>query len=539
MKLNIKNLVFLVTTVAVTGISCKKQDFNNTQPDSITGTTVDYRTVLPASLASTATVIDGGNWKFLQNWMGYWARSGSFQDITDEESYVFDNDFNVGVWNSLYANATNYNFIVLKAQAAGAPFYEGIARIMKSLDFQMLVDIYGNVPYSKAFQGAEGRTPAYDKGQDIYDSLFVDIDRAIALIKDANTTIDNNPEIFKNDYLYGAADLAHYDIDHAKLMWTKLANTIKLRMIIHASQAPGFDAAGKMTVITNEGSGFLGAGETAKINPGYSPSKPSPYWRAYVLSEAGTSTALGPLERANAYSVGPNPADPSGLGYYQYNGDPRLDQFYNPPSGGPQKGIQYGLPAPPPSQNLSGDKLSTVDGFAYSPAGASSDAWIFTDFESLFLQAEAANRTLLAGDPQTILESAMDQSFIATGLTAADASGYRTTNAGYPDVDYSATGGGLFTILSQKWFALNGFSTLEVWTDWRRTDVVYGAPVGYQPGPPVSINPAVPAGRGIPIRLYYPQNEYNYNAANVSAQGTIDVTSAATTLTGRIFWDIN
>lgn len=28
--------------------------------------------------------------------------------------------------------------------------------------------------------------------------------------------------------------------------------------------------------------------------------------------------------------------------------------------------------------------------------------------------------------------------------------------------------GGLFTIITQKWFALNGLNPLEVWTDYRR-----------------------------------------------------------------------
>lgn len=537
MKFNIKNLVFLVTTVAVTGISCKKETFNNTNPDSVTAVTVDYRTVLPPSMTSTATIIDGGSFKFLQNWMGYWARSGSYQDVTDEESYVFDNDFNVAVWNNLYANATNYNFVVNKAKAAGAGTYEAIARIMKSMDFQMLVDVYGNVPYSGAFLGVEGRTPVYDKGQDIYDSLFVDIDRAIALLKDpAATSADLNVNIAANDLIFGGNTTN----------WIKFANTLKLRMIMHAFQAPGFDVAGKIAVIEAEGSGYLGAGESATLNPGYSTSKPAPFWRANVLTEAGAATANGAIERANAYAVGPNPGGPA-QGYYSWDGDPREDQFYTPPASGVQRGIAYGeISGTDP--NNTGDKLSTIDGVGYSPNGAASDAWIFTDFESLFLQAEARERNIITSGPsaEVLLNSGMDQSFIYVGLSASDADTYRTNNATYPDVDYNGVSqgpglpaGGLYTILSQKWFALNGFSVLEVWTDWRRTDVEYGTGGGFLPGPPVSINPARPATLGIPIRLFYPQNEYNYNGPNVAAQGTIDVSAASTPATGRIFWDIN
>jgi hypothetical protein len=113
----------------------------------------------------------------------------------------------------------------------------------------------------------------------------------------------------------------------------------------------------------------------------------------------------------------------------------------------------------------------------------------------------------------------------------------------------------LFTILSQKWFALNAINTLEVWTDYRRvpyTEVatnqlgtsapndapndhfVYGDGGGYTtygPGPTISVSPQNTSTK-IPVRYLYPQTEYNYNAANVGTQGAI-------TRYSKIFWDLN
>jgi hypothetical protein len=89
--------------------------------------------------------------------------------------------------------------------------------------------------------------------------------------------------------------------------------------------------------------------------------------------------------------------------------------------------------------------------------------------------------------------------------------------------------------LSQKWFALNGIATYEIWTDFRRTNIVYGAGGGYD-----VVNAGIWANQlsilggaaaEIPVRLFYPQSEYSYNEANVSAQGTVDV------FTSKIFWD--
>ncbi|MBS1742161.1 MAG: SusD/RagB family nutrient-binding outer membrane lipoprotein [Bacteroidetes bacterium] len=530
---NITKLALLAAGIVVMTDSCKKQDFSNTDQDNVTSATADFKLILPASLTSTATVIEGSNMKFIQNWMGYWARSGSYQDVTDEETYKFQNDFNVGVWNGLYGNATNYDFIIKGANAKGAGIYEAIGRIMKSLDFQMLVDIYGNVPYTQAFAIEEIRTPAYDKGQDIYDSLFVELDRAIALLKDPDATaLDKNSEIAKNDLVFKGNTNA----------WIQFANTLKLRMILHAYEAPGFDAAGKAAIIEAEGSGFLTS--SALLNPGYSGTKPTPFYRAYILTETGVIPGNGNLERANAFAVGPIPGVTAD-GYYTVDADPRVDFMYTAPSGG-HRGIEYGEIAGTNPGNT-GDKLSTI-GQGYSPDGASSKAWIITNFESFFLQAEARERGLLTSGPSaaSLLQSGMDASFAWFGLGATEMADYLAWNAGFPDVDYTAgplapglPGGGLYTILSQKWFALNGFNPWEVWTDWRRTDVVYGEGAGFLPGPPISVNPQRNSADLIPVRLFYPQNEYNYNSANVLAQGTIDVQNTATPASGRIFWDIN
>jgi hypothetical protein len=131
------------------------------------------------------------------------------------------------------------------------------------------------------------------------------------------------------------------------------------------------------------------------------------------------------------------------------------------------------------------------------------------------------------------------------GLTTPNANTYIVNNAGYPDVDYFSpeydpgngfpVQGGLFTIITQKWFALNGTAPFEVWTDYRRTDIVYGAGVGYdQTNTGIWANYLsilTGAEAAIPVRLFYPQSEYSFNETNVQGQGNINV------FTSKIFWD--
>jgi len=531
-----KIIIFTSLATVLFAAGCKKEKFDiNSNPDSVTDVSVTPSVLLPGAQQFTSSEI-AGDWAFLQMWMGYWARSGSYQSITDVETYRFTNDFQAGIWFNLYANANNYNIMINKAKESGAGTYEAIGRIMKSHCFQMLTDIYGNLPYSEALLGTVKPTPKYDKAVDIYKAIFADLDIAIALLNNpAVSSVTKNPDIHTADIVYGNPSLTAIQEDPEQIKkWKKFANTLRLRMIIHlhngvtsTTVAPGISVSEQVAKITTEG--FLGSGESAHLNPGFSGSKPQPYYRFYNTNESGSGSQRDQY-RAGKYA----------LEYYRYNSDPRINRFYVSPSGttAGQTGITFGTPAG--NQDLIGSKLSTVRGPGLSPDGAASRSWILTSVESFFLQAEARQRGVLTSGPtaKELLAAAVRESFIWLKVGTTDvlssnaANSYISANAGYPDVDYDEAGGGLFTILSQKWFALNTIAPFETWSDYRRTDYVLGTPVGYDAGPPISVDPGNTSTK-IPRRLLYPQTEYNYNAANVGAEGTIDV------FTGKIFWDLN
>ncbi len=514
-KLSIITLVLAVLMVA--NQSCKKSYFDvNRNPNDPTDSTVSYDVVLPAALSSTSSII-ATQWGFLQNWMSYWARSGSYSANSVEESYSITTLFQNGVWNNLYDNIYDYEVVINKAKAANANFYQGIGRMMKAHNYMLLVDFYNNVPYKNAGKGNANITPSYDKGIDVYKDLFRQIDTAITLIEGATATL--NKDIATNDIMF-AGD---------KTLWAKFGNTLKLRMLLHLFKVPNseLDKVAEVAKITANGKGFLGAGQTAYINPGYRQDKPNPFYNLYIADVAGNATGSNRYYRANEW----------GVGYYGWNGDPRRSRFYTAVGSG-YPGVKYGLP---PQTSNSYDKLSGIG--AGLSRTYSSPQWILTSAESLFLQAEAIQRGILTtGSAAAAVQAGIDESFILLGLTTADAASYLAFNATYQDVDFAAAtapanatanapGDKNWCILSQKWFALNGIAPFEIFTDWRRTDIIYGGgPTGgYPAGPALSVSPAVGANK-IPARLFYPQNEYNYNSANVSAEGSI------TTQT-KIFWD--
>jgi len=559
--MRLKQIIYsaATATVLVAGLgSCKKSAFNiNRNPNTATDSTVSYDVILPAALNATGGVM-ATQWGFLQNWMGYWARSGTYAPNVIEETYQITTGFGNGIWNGLYDNAYDYQIMQIKAQQADADMYEAIARIMKAHNFQMLVDVYNNIPYSQALKGNAASTPKYDKGEDVYKDLFRQLDTAIMRINTA--VLGTNKNIFDYDIMFGLpvwpkgadSDAAYFE--KQKMRWAKMANTLKLRMLVHLMNGgvntpagtvsiPGFSIAAEFAKIdtsklyfsatSQPKIGFLDAGLNAQVNPGYKADKPNPFYNSYKATTAGVATANNIYYRANDY----------GVEYYKYNGDPRQTRFYEAGSNG-LVGVAYGLP--PVTENASANLAGIGPGLYKTNTAAQA---ILTSGESYFLQAEATYRGFMTGSATTLLNTGITENFAYVGATGA--AGYISGNAGYADVDITAPtatptggqpGGGIFTIISQKWFGLNGINTLEVYNDYRRVDMlnsagtnvghfILGAAVGFDPGPPISVSPQN-TSTVIPVRLLYPQTEYNYNAANVGEQGTINQ------FTSRVFWDI-
>lgn len=530
-------------TIMVAGLgSCKKNAFNiNQNPNNATDSTVSYDVILPAALHSTGTLVRNP-WGFLQNWMGFWARSGTYAPNVIEETYQIPTTFGNAIWNTAYDNNYDYQIMEIKAKQAGATMYEGIARIMKAHNFQILVDVYGNVPYSQALRGNANPTPQYDNGADIYKDLLRQLDTAVTLIQGANQDVNLN--ILENDIMFGTPNNSAATFATQQARWVKFANTLRLRLLVHLMNGgvntpqgtiAGFDINGEIADIIANGGGFLGVGEDATVNPGYKSDKPNPFYTTYKTTTTGAQAANNVYYRANEY----------GIDYYTYNGDPRRARMYEAGSNG-FVGVAYGLP--PVNENASAN-LAGIGPGVYRSASASNP--ILTAGESFLLQAEARFRGFLTtSTAEALLAAGITENFAFVGATGA--AGFISGNAGYGDVDINAPslsptnpnipGGGLFTIISQKWFALNGINPLEVWNDYRRVDMknaagvdvghfIYGDAVGFDPGPPISVSPQN-VSTLIPVRLLYPQTEYNYNATNVGAQGTINA------FTSRVFWDI-
>lgn len=492
--------------------SCSDNFFDiNTNPNDPVEENMTPSLVLPNALHRLASKQATG-YDMYTRWMGYWSRcSGTYGPNTEEETYQITSSTSRTSWLDMYDILKDLDVVEKNAVKRNETAYEAIAKIIKSIGYMQLVDQYNNVPYSKSFDLAGNMLTPYDKGSDIYTALIADLAVADDLLKNADVAA--NLDIKTADIVF-KGNLAK---------WRKLGNTQRLRLIMHQSELLG--NAGIKTEIDKiiaNGGGFLVAGESAEVQPGYvkDVAKQNPYWNTFNINDAG---GLDNYNRANNYF----------LNLLKSNDDVRYQYYYSkavtPKTAGNYVGFDYGFDYP--SGTPDGDKYAAANssnvagpGIAKSPSMAQ---WLIPAFESLFLQAEAIQRGALAGDARTMYEAAVKESFAWLGVTDADATAtaYLTSVKPLGNWDAPANTDKLTLILTQKYIAMFGINGLETWTDFRRTGIPAQASI-------LSVSP----GRGsnvIPSRLIYPLEEYQYNKANATAEGTIDPQ------TQKIFWDIN
>jgi len=504
------------TAMLIGTFGCKKGtfDINKTNPNSPTSVPPSY--ALAASLVGTANLMFAANSDQANNWMGYWTQSGGYTASTEYVQYQLTSGTGQGNWDNAFTNLSNYHAMLTNVGTA-APLanYRAIGMIMTAFVYQRIVDYYDKAPYAGALVPNNKFNYPYTDGGTIYKAITAKIDSAIAIIK-ANPTAASPG---RSDIIFNQAGNA--DVATEMGLWVKFANTLKLKILMRQTeQSSGGslgDAGVKAALAGYQTTDFLGIGEDATANPGYSSASNAQLNPMYYEVVADANGAPGYSEkyfRANALAVN----------FYQSHNDPRDAYFYYPNGQTPPviRGRVYGSNNGTESNTL----ISAISAFGKDASGAYNGPTVSSPIiiaaESLFLQAEAAQRGYITDQAASALyNSAVSEAFRFVGVTNYSAAATTYTSQADPLTNFAASTNPIQTIITQKWAALNGIDALESYSDYRRLGIPSGG---------VSIylgNQAV----HIPFRLPYPTSELNYNKANVPDGGT-----GIESLTSPIFW---
>ncbi len=499
-----KILYTLLVAVTLVGSSC--EDFlsvNEKNPNN--ASEVAPKLMLPAAMNNIAATLNNPRrFDFIYLWHGLWSISAGYSQPQGLVQYKLLNSDYQNMFRESYIWGNNLTTIEKNSTGSDDVYYLAVAKILKTYIFQYLVDCYGDVPYSEAFKAEAGiLKPKYDDQEEIYTDLVVKLNEAIALIQNAPSTANA---------LNSSSDIIYHG-DMAK--WLKFANTLKLRILVQQSGIASKAAYIAAEIANTASVGYIGEGDGALCNPGFveSDGKMNPFYQ-YFYNAAGASNSDG----VTYYFAGNDVVD-----YMNTLSDPRIGMFFQTNSSGAYAGNIFGnLPANLASAS-STSKLGYSQGVVGTMIGTPTKAApLFTDFEALFLEAEAAQRGLITADAKALYESAMTRSFVYMGLTAGNAAAFYSSENANINFGLSAPTDKLNLILKQKWVALNGISPVTIWSDYRRTGIPSNLNFSSDPA---KAGPGTP-----PVRLAYPQDELNVNSANVLAVGTINV------FTSKIFW---
>ena len=230
---NILKLLFFVLIIT----SCEENLNINDNPN--TPVNVDKSFVLTAAQGSLATGL-GGPLANLGGFLAqYHTQSPSASQYLNIDTYNMNIDFSDRLWNELWAGCLNdLKFVMVKSDEEGDTGSYLIATLLRGYTFQVLTDLYGDIPYSETLLGAENVTPKVDFGGDIYTGLIDEINSAL-------NKYNSNP-VPSN---VGAQD-AIYSADMSE--WIKFANTLKLKLYIRMSYTSQANSSAVMALLAED-----------------------------------------------------------------------------------------------------------------------------------------------------------------------------------------------------------------------------------------------------------------------------------------------
>nr|WP_295923498.1 SusD/RagB family nutrient-binding outer membrane lipoprotein [uncultured Dyadobacter sp.] len=465
-----KNIISKGIVIAAAGLlltACQDElEKTNQNPNEAIDAQPDY--LLANAIKSTADITLGSDASmetttlFIQHWAKI--------QYTDPDKYTVSITNVQNVWTNLYSQGlTDFAAVIKIGEKTGNVNYQAVGLILKSWSFQLLTDLYGNIPYSEALKLETVLTPKYDDQKDVYIGLLNDLKRASDLIDPAGNPI--------------SGDLV-YNGNLNK--WKKFANSLRLRIALRIADKDPVTAKAVVAELAANRSALIASNdEIAQL---------------VYLASPNQNPVARDRETRDDYRVSKSVID-----QLQELKDPRLAVFANKtvdttPTG--YIGVTNGLPADSAAK-LGFTKTSKLGDYF---TAAASPAVFLNYSEVLFNLAEAAQRGFISDNAAELYKAAVTASLQQFKVSNADIAAYLAQ----PSVTYNAANYKK-SIGDQKWLAL--FSQgLEAFAEWRRLDYPQLKPA----------YAGVLNGK-IPSRLTYPTGEQALNAANykaaVTAQG--------------------
>lgn len=185
-------------------------------------TEVEADKFFSSGLMWTSSVI-GGDLELLGGmWAQHYAQHAGSNQYTGIDSYNLPNNstYVTRAWGSLYAGALpDFQIAIQKAEAKGDWHYWMASKIMTAYNYHLLVDAYGDVPFTEALDFYKYVNPKFDNAKSVNAGILALLDEALTKKTEAAA---KSPGMGSSDVVFNG------DIDQ----WVMFAKSLKLKILM-------------------------------------------------------------------------------------------------------------------------------------------------------------------------------------------------------------------------------------------------------------------------------------------------------------------
>ncbi|KAB1067477.1 SusD/RagB family nutrient-binding outer membrane lipoprotein [Tamlana haliotis] len=418
-------------TLVATAWNCDSYLDVNHDPDVLEETD-SPEIILPSAQASLGNNLMGWDFGFAGGfWNEYWTQTytaSQFKTLCEYDEDGFDNQYR-GLTSGTLSDLDMIKKLSGDTENQG---YYYIAEALSIYTWQVMTDVWGDIPYTEALQGNDIKSPVFDSSESIYADLIARTDDLLA--------IDNSMYSIKTqyDFIY-AGDMTE---------WKKFVATLKLKLMLRQSETSGYNN-GQVLAFVNANS-FLT--NSAKID--------GSYWDD---SAEGKRHPMREFQEGGASYLSTNVIGcKTFVDYLRVNSDPRLDTLFEAPSSG-HEGAFFGDFDSKADSDSDGTPDDQED-YSTPVFAGDMDLMLMSDWEVYFYLAEVYTRASDMTNAKAYYDMAVEASLTQNGIAdnSIVTSGYATWTSGSVE-------DGIKMIAMQKWVANANYQHIESFLERNRT----------------------------------------------------------------------
>ena len=473
MKKYIKIVAF---SLLLSGSGCTGSfDEINTDPDAYS--TVPYTNILGNVIRRTANRYNDD--LEIAQFSGHISK---IQYIDDYTSLIPTNNSYGNKWADSYWGYVQLQDILDRSAdaAEGNKNVRNVCLVMQNYLMSLVLDCFGDIPYSEAFKGAPENggmlSSKYDSQSEVYPQILANL-KSVA---DSWAEGLGSDELGDGDFLF----------DGDVLKWQKFCNSLRLRIAMRISKVYG----GSQAII-----------EDIFANPSKYPYISDCSDNAYFWWQG--SGVYYEKYYNNFLSRDDHGMSQIFINHLKAMNDPRLPVIAKPAASDNEFRGSENCPVIAPVINTI-SRMGVL--YRETPAGFYP---FYRACESSFIMAEAAlNGWTVPMSAQAAYEKGVKLSMEDNGIDDDQTSGYLASEGSW-DGTYER-------LYNEEWVALFK-QGVEAWSLYRRTGyptVIFTAVAadGTTPQYPGAYTPFVGIHNDVPFRLPYPDNQFSYNTAAVN-----------------------